>query len=109
MDNVWSFERPRPGGVMETVYLLQADKTRWDHATDYKGRVVPLEVLNRMRIVERKDKSDWDKRNVEVSDEGWAVLQEWYDAELRKAWKASLWHNMFKRDFGDVPRGWGCP
>lgn len=48
--------------------------------TDYKGLVVPLDIIRRMREVEGAG-TNWEKRGVEIqSEEAWMVLSSWYEA-----------------------------
>lgn len=45
--------------------------------TDWKGSVVPLEVLEKVRVMENMSEAEWDKRGVVISDAGWAIVEAW--------------------------------
>ncbi|KAI9632162.1 uncharacterized protein MKK02DRAFT_41306 [Dioszegia hungarica] len=49
----------------------------WQDWTDVNGGVVPLEVLEEMRVAEGRKDTEWRKRGVEVGETGWAVLLAW--------------------------------
>lgn len=44
--------------------------------TDLDGKMVPLEVIERMKAVEG-DGVDWDQRGVEVGEAAWKVVTDW--------------------------------
>lgn len=50
---------------------------RWEDATEFEGRIVPLEVLEEMRQVEGATMEEWLQRDVQVKPETWAVLTKW--------------------------------
>ena len=70
-------------GEKVTTTFYTADEPFWEDSTDYKGRIVPLDIIRRMRDVAEKQRSDWVGRGVEVSDEAWGVLKRWYKRMLR--------------------------
>lgn len=78
MDGVWY---TTPAGEDRKTVCEVREEAAWHQYTDLDGFVVPLYLLEEMRIVEGKTEEEWDARGVAVSDKGW---------ELVKAWKATL-------------------
>lgn len=48
------------------------------HLTDLAGRIVPLALLEEMRVVSGASEEDWDRRGVNPGKESFAVLLKWY-------------------------------
>lgn len=70
-------------GESQLSWFHRAEEKEWEDATDYKGLVVPLEVMREMRKAEGIKAGVWEGRGIEVGDQGWKVLTEWYDRQIR--------------------------
>lgn len=68
---------PEGGKQVVSVRVRDIGELDWEDATDYKGLVVPLEVLGMMRKVDGKTLEEWQGRGVEVGEDGWKVLTDW--------------------------------
>ena len=68
---------PEGGKQVPSVRVRDVGELDWEDATDYKGLVVPLEVLGMMRKVDGKTLEEWQGRGVEVGEDGWKVLTDW--------------------------------
>jgi hypothetical protein len=51
----------------------------WQVYTSFKDKVVPLEILARMREAEGVMEKEWRGRGVQVGDEAWSILTQWYE------------------------------
>lgn len=58
-------------------------KTGWMDMTDYNGSIVPMEVLEEMRMSEGISKADWRGRGISVGRTTWAVLTGWDEERER--------------------------
>lgn len=49
----------------------------WHDYTDFRGQVIPMEVLERMRRHAGLETEGWERRGVDVDEETWRLLLEW--------------------------------
>jgi hypothetical protein len=54
------------------------DEADWQTMSNYKGMVVPLEIIEGMREAEGALSAKQEGRVIEVGDVAWKVLQDWY-------------------------------
>jgi hypothetical protein len=81
-----SFIRYQPEGeeFQRKKYFKHLAEPVWQDWTDYRGAVVPLEIIKGMREAEGVSEADWQGRGIVVGEKGWAVLTEWYQTTSKK-------------------------
>lgn len=50
----------------------------WQDFTDYNGKLVPLDIIARMKEMEGSSEKEWNRRGVVVGDKSWEILLDWY-------------------------------
>lgn len=66
----------RYGSLHEKRYIPQQDAS-WQRFSDYRGNVVPLQVIEEMAEAEGMNSEEWGERGVEVGKESWKILEDW--------------------------------
>lgn len=55
----------------------------WLNITEYRGKSVPLEITAKIKEQEGIfDDEVWDRRGVEVGDDAWAILDDWFFGQV---------------------------
>lgn len=78
-------ESKQIGGLHEPErYLVRTPTPVWQTFTDFKGHIVPMNIIEKMREVEARDRIiDWQRRGVEMGDKAWSILTDWYATESK--------------------------
>ena len=79
--DVYNVKRKDVNGQSYHVRVKEVKEVEWEDATDYKGLVVPLDMIGQMRKVDGKSVEEWQGRGVEVGDEAWKVLTDWAEKQ----------------------------
>lgn len=66
------------GSARTKIYHTLPEPT-WQDFTEYEGKVVPLQIIEEMRLKEGATMDQWGVRGLEVKEETWAVLTTWYE------------------------------
>lgn len=63
----------------DRVLGIRRSEPKAEMFTDFEGKGVPLDLLQRMRMIEGISEEDWCQRGVEVGDETWKLLTDWQE------------------------------
>ena len=61
--------------------VAAAAPVEWQDCTDFKGLVVPLEIISRMRRIDGKSVEEWQGRGTQVGEAAWKVLTDWAEKQ----------------------------
>ena len=72
------------GGSTRVKRFEKEMSLAWQDYTDFDGHMVPLDIIKKMKQVERPKAGAWEGRGVEVSAKTWKVLTDWRDEKVAK-------------------------
>ncbi|KAI9636571.1 uncharacterized protein MKK02DRAFT_45276 [Dioszegia hungarica] len=76
-----SLQYDRADGSRREVAFERVAEPMLQHWTDYDGKSVPLDIIERMRVVEGLDPQAWCRRGLEVGEAALKVLTDYLEGE----------------------------
>jgi hypothetical protein len=71
-----AWEYQDSNGNVRARFFQRREEPEWLHYTSWNMKTVPLELLEKMRLVEEMSKEPWDQRGVRVGEAAWRCLTE---------------------------------